>query len=161
MRLKESGEFKLPRSVADVNRSIYIHEDNKFSLNCRNSFCNCMIELNLEAGCILSKNTKSAKIPLIKGKSLNKQFYQFGPFVMNVRAKIKEAFGDYDNTSFGGRVWKNVSSTNQQYIGKFAKLINGKSLKQDNLYCTIIKSHTYRVFNYENLFRFLNWNTKG
>jgi len=71
IRLKEEGEFKLPRSIAGVNRSIYIPKDNKVNLNRRNSFSNCMIELNPEKDCILSNESKDAKILLLQGKPIN------------------------------------------------------------------------------------------
>ena len=129
IRLKENGEFKLPRSIAGVNRSIYIPKDNKVSLNRRNSFSNCMIELNPEKDCILSNESKSAKILLLQGKSINEPVYQYGPFVMNTRAEIKEAFDDYNSTGFGGWSWKNSGPIHGKYQGRFAKLINGKVSK--------------------------------
>ena len=129
IRLKEEGEFKLPRSIAGVNRSIYISKDNKVILNNRNSFSNCMIELNPEKDCILSNESKDAKILLLQGKPINEPVYQYGPFVMNTRAEIKEAFDDYNNTGFGGWSWKNSDPIHGKYQGKFAKLINGKTSK--------------------------------
>ena len=129
IRLKEDGEFKLPRSIAGVNRSIYIPKDNKVILNNRNSFSNCMIELNPEKDCILSNESKDAKILLLQGKPINEPVYQYGPFVMNTRAEIKEAFDDYNNTGFGGWSWKNSDPIHGKYQGKFAKLINGKTSK--------------------------------
>ncbi len=129
IRLKEDGEFKLPSSIAGVNRSIYIPKDNKVNLNRRNSFSNCMIELNPEKDCILSNESKDAKILLLQGKPINEPVYQYGPFVMNTRAEIKEAFDDYNNTGFGGWSWKNSDPIHGKYQGKFAKLINGKTSK--------------------------------
>ena len=129
IRLKEEGEFKLPRSIAGVNRSIYIPKDNKVILNNRNSFSNCMIELNPEKDCILSNESKDAKILLLQGKPINEPVYQYGPFVMNTRAEIKEAFDDYNNTGFGGWSWNNSDPIHGKYQGKFAKLINGKTSK--------------------------------
>ena len=129
IRLKENGEFKLPKSIAGVNRSIYIPKDNKVNLNRRNSFINCMIELNPEKDCILSNESKDAKILLLQGKPINEPVYQYGPFVMNTRAEIKEAFDDYNNTGFGGWRWENSGPIHGKYQGKFAKLISGKTSK--------------------------------
>jgi len=129
IRLKEDGEFKLPSSIAGVNRSIYIPKDIKVNLNRRNSFSNCMIELSPEKDCILSNESKDAKILLLQGKPINEPVYQYGPFVMNTRAEIKEAFDDYNNTDFGGWIWKNSDPIHGKYQGKFAKLINGKTSK--------------------------------
>jgi len=129
IRLKEKGEFKLPRSVAGVNRSIYIHGDNKVSLNRSNSFSNCMIEINPEKDVMLTNDGKSAKILLLQGKPINEQVYQYGPFVMNTRAEIKEAFDDYNSTDFGGWNWKNPGPIHGKFQGRFAKLINGKVSK--------------------------------
>jgi len=129
VRLKENGEFKLPRSIVGVNRSIYIPKDNKVSLNRRNSFSNCMIELNPEKDCILSNESRSAKILLLQGKPINEPVYQYGPFVMNTRSEIEEAFDDYNKTGFGGWSWKDSGPIHGKYQGKFAKLINGKISK--------------------------------
>ncbi len=129
IRLKENGKFNLPRSIAGVNRSIYIPKNNKVSLNHKNLFSNCMIELNPEEDCILSNETKSAKILLLQGKPINEPVYQYGPFVMNTRAELKEAFDDYNSTGFGGWRWKNSGPIHGKFEGRFAKLINGKVSK--------------------------------
>ncbi len=129
IRLKENGEFKLPRSVAGVNRSIYILKDDKVTLNRRKSFSNCMIELNPEKNFILSNERKSAKILVLQGKPINEPVYQYGPFVMNTRTEIKEAFDDYNRTGFGGWIWNNSGPIHGKFKGRFARLINGKLSK--------------------------------
>ena len=88
-----------------------------------------MIELNPEKDCILSNESKSAKILLLQGKSINEPVYQYGPFVMNTRAEIKEAFDDSNSTGFGVWGWKNSGLIHGKSHGKFAKLINGKVSK--------------------------------
>ena len=88
-----------------------------------------MYELTPEKDCILRNESRSAKILLFQGKSINEPVYQYGPFVMNTIAEIKEAFDDSNSTGFGVWGWKNSGPIHGKSHGKFAKLINGKVSK--------------------------------
>ena len=66
---------------------------------------------------------------MLQGKAINEPVVQYGPFVMNNKAEIQEAFDDYNKNGFGKWNWEDSGPVHGKYKGKFAKLINGKVLK--------------------------------
>ena len=100
--------------------------NDKISLNQSNPFTNSMIELISEKEVLLYNTGKDTQILLLQGKPINEPVYQYGPFVMNTKSEINEAFNDYQRTSFGGWNWKENGPIHGKFQGRFAKLINGQ-----------------------------------
>ena len=125
IRLKKNGEFSIPKTDHSVSRSIYILKEGKVSLNGGVSYSNSMLELSTDMDVTLRNEGKSTKILMLQGKPINEPVYQYGPFVMNSRSEINEAFQDYHKTGFGGWKWEDVGPIHGKFEGKFAKLING------------------------------------
>ena len=63
---------------------------------------------------------------MLQGKSIDEPVVQHGPFVMNTRSEIIEAFYDYRNTGFGGWEWEKSDPIHGKFEGKFSKLTNGE-----------------------------------
>jgi hypothetical protein len=51
---------------------------------------------------------------------------QHGPFVMNSREEIYQAFQDYQQTQFGGWPWERYDQVHDPKLGRFAKHADGK-----------------------------------
>jgi quercetin 2,3-dioxygenase len=63
---------------------------------------------------------------LLEGKSINEPVVQHGPFVMNTRDEIMQAFTDYQRTEFGRWPWKTDDPVHDRHKGRFAKYPDGR-----------------------------------
>ena len=53
-----------------------------------------------------------------------------GPFVMNTRAEIEQAFADYQRTRFGGWPWPSAEPVHARERGRFARHADGREETQ-------------------------------
>lgn len=126
IHIKSKGSIDLPKATKDLNRCIYIMKDTKINLNQNRIQPNTMVELYSDKTISLENKGSDTKILLLQGKSIDEPVVKYGPFVMNTRSEIEQAFHDYNLTGFGGWKWDNSDPTHGLFDGKFAKFPNGK-----------------------------------
>lgn len=126
IHLKSEGSILLPEAQTGSNRCIYILKDTQVKVNNDLVNSNTMVELYPENKITLHNSGSDTKILMLQGKPINEPVAKYGPFVMNTRSEIEQAFEDYNSTGFGGWKWNNPGPIHGGFKGKFAKLINGK-----------------------------------
>ena len=66
------------------------------------------------------------EILLLQGVAIEEPVAQHGPFVMNTRAELEQAFADYRRTQFGGWPWPANAPVHPRDEGRFAKHADGR-----------------------------------
>ena len=61
-----------------------------------------------------------------QGKPIEETVIQYGPFVMNSKPEIQQAFADYRQTQFGGWPWPRPDQVHDRKLGRFAKYADGR-----------------------------------
>jgi quercetin 2,3-dioxygenase len=74
----------------------------------------------------LSAGQAEAECLLLQGRPIGEPVAQHGPFVMNTRQEIMQAFEDYQRTQFGGWPWGSSAPLHAREAGRFAKHPSGK-----------------------------------
>lgn len=66
------------------------------------------------------------EILLLQGRPIGEPVAQHGPFVMNTRAELEQAFMDYRRTQFGGWPFRENAPVHPRTQGRFARHADGR-----------------------------------
>jgi quercetin 2,3-dioxygenase len=66
------------------------------------------------------------EILLLQGRPIGEPVAQYGPFVMNTRSELEQAFADYRRTQFGGWPWPDNAPVHPRSQGRFARHADGR-----------------------------------
>jgi quercetin 2,3-dioxygenase len=66
------------------------------------------------------------EILMLQARPIGEPVVQHGPFVMNDRAGIEQAFRDYERTKFGGWPWPSDAPTHPRDQERFARHVDGR-----------------------------------
>ena len=127
IQMEAGATYKLNKTSAISNRTAYFYEGNNLEIEGEIIPNYHAVEVEADMDLIL-KNTSNEKIKILilQGKPINEPVVQHGPFVMNTREEIQEAFNDYHKTQFGGWPWPKYDQVHDRDLGRFAKHADGR-----------------------------------
>ena len=120
-----NAEFQIPKGSPNLNRTIYIYDSEKVSVDGQEIKNYHSVQLNSAENITIKNIGKQSKILLLQGKPINEPVVQHGPFVMNTKEEIKQTFEDYQKTQFGGWPWKTYEQVHDRNIKRFARFADG------------------------------------
>lgn len=134
--VKPGGEFVLPASKigSASNRFIYFFEGTDVSIDGKDIPPKSAVEMDAGSKAKISvpSSTEAAVLLLVlQGRPIGEPVAQHGPFVMNTREEIMQAFSDYQRTQFGGWPWPEDAMVFPKDKGRFA-LLNGTETRPPN-----------------------------
>ena len=107
MRIEIPGEgrWTLPPGPSGVHRAVYVIAGS-VSVNALPSVSRVRLQLDPECASEFLAANGPATLLLLEGAPIGEPVVQHGPFVMNTRQEIVEAYSDYKTTQFGGWPWE-------------------------------------------------------
>ncbi|MBR7889750.1 pirin family protein [Marinomonas sp. A79] len=121
----EHAEWLLPAATAGLSRTLYFYEGEQVALANFVASVNEAFVLKSDVDVLIHNQGKRAKFLLLQGKPIGEQVEQQGPFVMNTRMELQQAFADYRRTEFGGWPWPKQDQTHDKCAGRFAQYADG------------------------------------
>jgi len=125
IHLDAKADFTLPASEYGVQRTLYFYEGDYLFLGESKVNAGFGIQIDATKDTELRIGSKNAGVLLLQGKPINEPIAQQGPFVMNTRDELHQAFEEYRLTQFGGWPWPYPDHVHDKEKGRFAKYPNG------------------------------------
>lgn len=125
IHLEPGASFQIPAAVEGINRSIYYYEGEGLQIAQQILAPYHAADVDARSEIQLVNGRVSSKVLVLQGRPISEPVVQHGPFVMNSREEIYQAFQDYQQTQFGGWPWERYDQVHDAKLGRFAKHADG------------------------------------
>jgi redox-sensitive bicupin YhaK (pirin superfamily) len=125
IKMEQGSKWILPKATKGINRTLYFYEGDDLILSGNKIDKYHAVQLKAEFDVELIASTETS-ILILQGKPIDEPVMQYGPFVMNTKAEINQAFEDYHQTQFGGWPWPRYDQVHDRSKTRFAKHADGK-----------------------------------
>jgi len=120
IHLQPNAEWTLPKASAGINRTLYFYIGKSINIAGKEVARYQAIEVVSDEDVVIKNNNHISRILMLQGRPINEPVVQYGPFVMNSKQEIQQAFKDYHETQFGGWPWKSLDQVHDRNMGRFA-----------------------------------------
>ena len=120
-----------PAGDARANRTLHQFSGRGFSAAGRDVPGPAAVQVQADQPVTISATNGPVEILLLQGRPIGEPVAQYGPFVMNTRAQLEQAFADYQRTQFGGWPFPANDPVFPRDAGRFAKHADGRVEKAD------------------------------
>lgn len=126
LKLAPGAVWRLPTSVAGVNRVLYLFSGEGLHVAERAVAPGHAVQVHPEAPVTLANGGQESELLLLQGRPIGEPVVQHGPFVMNAPEEIHQAIRDYQATGFGGWPWPEDGPVHARDTGRFAIHADGR-----------------------------------
>jgi quercetin 2,3-dioxygenase len=125
IRMEPAARWTLPAAGAGTNRVLYFFRGTEINVDGESIAAYHAIELTPDVEVELINGADEGELLLLQGRPIGEPVAQYGPFVMNTREEIQQAFADYQRTHFGGWPWPSDHPVHERDAGRFARHADG------------------------------------
>ncbi len=126
IRLAPGARWELPASQPGVGRSLYFYRGAQLQIAGHDVRTGVRVQLHPTRPVSLHNGDRPGELLLLQGRPIGEPVAQEGPFVMNTRSELMQAFTDYRRTGFGGWPWGSTAPVHAREEGRFAKHPDGR-----------------------------------
>ncbi|HEY0192796.1 MAG TPA: pirin-like C-terminal cupin domain-containing protein, partial [Kofleriaceae bacterium] len=127
IKLEPGATWILPPARPGTNRSLYWFRGDQLRVAGRALAGHCGLALVPDAAVAIEAGPGAdGELLLLQGRPIGEPVAQHGPFVMNNRAELQQAFADYQRTRFGGWPWPDEAPVHGREPGRFARHADGR-----------------------------------
>ncbi|MFC2090693.1 pirin family protein [Bacteroidota bacterium] len=125
IEMQEDTELILPPASDDVTRAIYFYDGTSLDIEGIKIPGKHQAILDPSESVSIKNRNGVSSFLVVQGRPINEPVVQYGPFVMNTRSEIQQAYQDYTLTGFGGWPWDSNSPVHGPELRRFAKYEDG------------------------------------
>lgn len=127
LKLSAGARWTLPKATGlGTKRQLYCFKGGKVTV-AEQAVGYVMAELRGDTEAeIFNGGNEEAEFLLLQARPIGEPVAQYGPFVMNTQAEIRQAINDYQRTQFGGWPYKDSAPVHGGDPARFALRLNGK-----------------------------------
>jgi len=126
IHLAPGARWQLPASEPGVNRQLYFHAGQSLRVDDRVIEPRRGMALNPAVEAALENGNTEARLLFLQGRPIAEPVVSYGPFVMNSREEIQQAYADYRRTQFGGWPWPRPDQVHDPKRKRFARHVGGQ-----------------------------------
>jgi redox-sensitive bicupin YhaK (pirin superfamily) len=126
LRMEPSARFALPAAAPGSNRALYFFRGRSLTAAGQAFPSGTALTLRADAETVLVNGPEEAELLMLQGRPIAEPIAQYGPFVMNTRQEIEQAFQDYQTTHFGGWPWGDEAPVHGRPEPRFARYPDGR-----------------------------------
>lgn len=124
IELAPQASWELPATRNGLERTLYFYEGQTLTL--AQQPLQVLHSARLDGQAIRIQNgQQTSRLLLLQGKPIAEPVAQHGPFVMNTRQELAEAFNDYQKDHFGGWPWPRADQVHGD-SKRFARFADGR-----------------------------------
>ena len=127
IKMAAGATWTLPAAKPGTNRTLYFFQGTALRAGGRDIAPGHGLVLRGDAEVSLDAGPDQVEMLLLQGRPIGEPVVQYGPFVMNTEAEIRQAFADYQRTRFGGWPWPSDEPVHPREQGRFARHVDGKT----------------------------------
>ncbi|MEZ5207779.1 MAG: pirin family protein [Acidimicrobiales bacterium] len=125
--LDAGASFELPAAASDETvRTLYVFEGDGLDIAGEAVGARTGNVVRATQPVVVTAPASGAEVLVLQGRPIGEPVAQYGPFVMNDRAGIEQAFADYQRTGFGGWPWPADDPNHGPDRGRFARHADGR-----------------------------------
>jgi redox-sensitive bicupin YhaK (pirin superfamily) len=129
LKMAPGARWTLPAAAAGSNRWLYFFKGTGLRVGTRAIPTNHVVDLRAGLEVQLEAGSDEAELLMLQGRPISEPVVQYGPFVMNTREEIQQAFADYQRTRFGGWPYQSDEPAHPREEGRFARHADGRTEK--------------------------------
>lgn len=130
IEMDAQAETTLPAAGVQTRRSLFFFEGSSTRVGEAQVPGYHAAEVRGDQPVSIKNGSEPARMLLLQGNPIAEPVAQYGPFVMNTREEIQQAYADFQRTRFGGWPWDKSDPVHPASQGRFARYHDGKVEKK-------------------------------
>jgi redox-sensitive bicupin YhaK (pirin superfamily) len=129
LRFDPGARWTMPAAHGDTtNRLLYVFSGASVSIggDVVDVGTGAVIDPSHPVELVAADGDEPTECMVLQGRPIGEPVAQYGPFVMNTEAEIRQAFEDYRRTGFGGWPWPSDDPNHGPHRGRFAIHADGR-----------------------------------